>query len=258
MAARITELEALVERLPDDTREVFRRIFQVHTSVGHLVPPASMYRWIEEHFGSVEVVHTQQLVRVTNTVTWEGALFNELRARRPLEARADHNLADLLDEEGNDPFCRPLESTPADVFGRVRGQHAITASNIAKYDVHQALGLGFRWRDVRVMSYLTPVKDRETLLVASRVSEDLKRAVYRVLQTFEVSERRSSFNVALYMPPFTDTGEEWHHFPVIFRIVSRGDPMYLTTDVGAMELYAVPVIGIDPFVVAGQLRAAFA
>src|SRR5215212_7352053 len=33
-----------------------------------------------------------------------------------------------------DPFCHPKEGTPADVFGRVEGEHAITASNVAKYD----------------------------------------------------------------------------------------------------------------------------
>jgi hypothetical protein len=33
-----------------------------------------------------------------------------------------------------DPFCRPEEGTPADVFGRVRGEHSVTASNVAKYD----------------------------------------------------------------------------------------------------------------------------
>ncbi|MBO3804241.1 MAG: hypothetical protein JTT11_10325, partial [Candidatus Brockarchaeota archaeon] len=33
-----------------------------------------------------------------------------------------------------DPFCEPLEKTPEDVFGRVRGKSCVTASNVAKYD----------------------------------------------------------------------------------------------------------------------------
>src|SRR5205085_805410 len=38
-----------------------------------------------------------------------------------------------------DPFCRPFEGTPEDVFGRVRGAYCVTASNIAKYDALHAV-----------------------------------------------------------------------------------------------------------------------
>jgi len=60
------------------------------------------------------------------------------------------------------------------------------------------------------------------------------------------------------MPPIAGVDEDWSHFPTIFRIVSRGDPMSLTTDIGAMELYAASVIGTDPFLVADKLREGFA
>ena len=93
-----------------------------------------MRPWIEKLFGSVENVRAQRIVRVTNRVTYEGALFNELRARRPMEAKgADDVRAEIAKSEG-DPFCHPETGTPADAFGRIRGAHAITASNIAKYD----------------------------------------------------------------------------------------------------------------------------
>jgi len=358
-AARIADLEAIVEHLPDDTREAFRRVFNVHTSVGHLVPPASMHVWIGKHFGSVDAVRTQKVVKVTNLVTWEGSLFNELRARRPMPDQSGQHFVERALDRSDDPFCNPLENTPADLFGRVQGRHAITASNVAKadawhsvviferhnpfefteddvidyvdtalrwaqqahaqepaakyfffiwncswkagasilhghaqatltqamhyakveklrreslayarqygqsyfddlFDIHRSLGLGFRWRDIGVMSYLTPVKDGETLLVADRMSEDLQRALYRVLRAQRAGRRFQSFNVALYVPPIAGVDEDWCHFPTIFRVVSRGDPTSLTTDVGAMELYAASVIGTDPFLVADQLRQGFA
>jgi hypothetical protein len=73
-------------------------------------------------------------VRVTNRLTLEGTLFNELRARRPMEAKGGDEARKLIAESEGDPFCRPRQGTPADDFGRLESDHAITASNIAKYD----------------------------------------------------------------------------------------------------------------------------
>ncbi len=130
----IADLPQLVESLSPAKQELFRRIFHVSTVVGHLKPPPSMHRWIESHFGSVEAVLAQRIVKVTNLVTWEGSLFNELRAERPMEARENEDIKKLIMENYGDPFCRPLEETPEDVFGRVRGKYSVTCSNIAKYD----------------------------------------------------------------------------------------------------------------------------
>jgi hypothetical protein len=64
-----------------------------------------------------------------------------------------------------------------------------------------------------------------------------------------------SFNLALYMPPLTiPEDEEWGDFPVLIRIVDRGDLGNRVNDFGGMELYAQSVIGTDPFFVAHELR----
>lgn len=356
--ARIEELQSLVETLPAADRSLFHRVYRVATSVGELEPPSAMRAWIEDRFGSVDAVRSQQTVRVTNTVTWEGALFNPLRARRPVRARtSEQRLGNLVEEPGDD-FCRPLDATPADVFGRVEGEHAITSANVAKADalhavivfrrhnplifsedevvdyidtalqwgraahahqpaaryflfswnclwkagatmvhghaqamvargmhyakieglrraalvyerrhgsnyfedmvqVHTALGLAFRWRDIRVVAHLTPVKERETVLMADGLTDNLKRAVYRVLDSYRDTAGVASFNVVLYMPPIAEVAEDWNHFPVMFRLVHRGDPRSYITDIGGMELYAASVIGCDPFVVARDLHIAF-
>ncbi len=131
----ILELEALVAALPAEEQAIFRRIFHVSTTFGEVVPPESMYDWIARYFGSVEAVRRQKIVKVTNRVTLEGALYNELRARRPIEApSASSDIEATIEGNRGDPFCRPLEGTPEDSFGRIRGTHSITASNIAKYD----------------------------------------------------------------------------------------------------------------------------
>jgi len=358
IAPDIIHLPALVAALPAPSRARFRRLFHISTTIGRLNPPKKMYEWIEGYFGSVDAVRAQRIIKVTNLVTMEGALFNELRARRPMEARAPSEVMLEARTRLGDPFCQPEEGTPEDVFGRVQGKHCITASNIAKYDgfhglvifdehdpldfdaeevadyldtacrwalkayrvdpeakyfffmwnclwkagasilhghmqmtvtremhypkvealrraalayrqehgsnyfddlyaAHADLGLGFERDGVRVIAYLTPVKERETLLLAEDLGPALKRALYETLACFRDRLEVQSFNVAIYMPPLTEVEEDWSGFPVMVRMVDRGDPINRTADIGAMELYAANVIGTDPFFVIGQLREAF-
>jgi hypothetical protein len=68
----------------------------------------------------------------------------------------------------------------------------------------------------------------------------------------------TSFNLVVYQPPLNvdDTEENWDGFPVLVRIVDRGDPSSRTVDFGAMELYAASVVSSDPFQVARTLREA--
>src|SRR5215208_2219122 len=131
---KITDLGALISDLSLEDRALADRIFDVSTTTGRLDPPEAMRAWIEKSFGSVDHVTTQRIVKVMNRVTLEGTLFNELRASRPLDTGVSLDLDREIAETEGDPFCHPKEGTPADVFGRVEGEHATTASNVAKYD----------------------------------------------------------------------------------------------------------------------------
>ncbi len=353
----ITDVVDLVSALPAADQEAFERLFRISTTVGYLNPPEEMHSWIEKHFGSVEAVRSQRIVKITNLVTLEGALFNEIRARRPLETEETVKLTREFRENG-DPFCKPLVGTPEDVFGRVRGKHSITASNVAKYDgfhglvifdehnplafsaeevsdyidtalawarrahevdpearyfffmwnclwksgasilhghaqmslsrdihyarveqlrraavlyraeqgadyfddlytAHRALGLTLENGDTRIVAYLTPIKEKEVLLVSKELDEDLKDSVYRVLRCFTRRLGVHSFNLALCLPPIGSVEEDWSGFPALVRIVDRGDVNNKTSDMGAMELYASSVIASDPFQVIKALRDYF-
>jgi hypothetical protein len=72
-----------------------------------------MYSWIEGLFGSVEAVEAQRIIRTTNLITYEGTLFNELRAARPMETELPEDLHAIVTSGIGDPFCRPLEDTAA-------------------------------------------------------------------------------------------------------------------------------------------------
>ncbi|MFQ6013828.1 MAG: hypothetical protein ACE5NP_00110 [Anaerolineae bacterium] len=355
----IVRLPQMVENLPSAERKLFHRIFHLSSTTGYLNPPHSMHPWIEGYFGSVEAVRSQRMVKVTNLITMEGALFNQLRASRPMEVKEGGDLKEIIMGNVGDPFCKPTEGTPEDVFGRLKGEHSITASNVAKYDgfhglvifdehdplsftlegvsdaldtalgwfqaahrqdgqarypffmwnclwksgasilhghaqmtltrdmhyakveglrraalgyqerygsnyfedlyqVHQVLGLAFERGDVRVVVYLTPIKEKETLLIAERVDDGLKEAIFLTLQCFTQRLGVSSFNLAIYLPPLAPVDEDWTGFPVLARLVDRGDPMVDTADFGAMELYAASVVASDPFRVVETLRQCLA
>jgi hypothetical protein len=353
---RIADLEALAAALKPEERALFDRLFEVVTTNGRLVVPEEMRPWVEGRFGSVGAVEEQRVVRVTDRATLEGALFNGLRASRPFDKREGSDLRAEIDATRGDPFCDPERGTPEDVFGRVRGRHCVTASNVAKYDgfhglvvfdehdplrfspealddhvetalrwlgearkadreavypflmwnclwraggsvihghaqvtatrgshypkverlrraalayraehdsnyfddlyrAHEALGLSFAGGEVRGFASLTPIKEKELVLLAPDAGPPLRRLLADVLAGYRDSLGVSSFNVAFYLPPVVETGEDWSGFPVVVRVVDRGDPANRTSDVGAMELYAASVVSSDPFRVAEALRS---
>jgi len=161
----IADLEERIAALPPEARAAAERIFDVSSTVGRLDPPAEMRDWITKQFGSVDAVLTQRIVKVTNLVMLEGALFNDLRARRPLEVKGADEVRETIERSRNDPFCRPETGTPADTFGRIRGEHGITASNIAKYDGYHGV-LVFDEHDPLAPMDADVIRDR--LLTARR------------------------------------------------------------------------------------------
>jgi hypothetical protein len=358
----ITNLHTLIENLSAEKRALAAQLFDVIPTTGRLEVPQAMRVWVEKNFGSVDAVREQKIVRVTDRVTLEGALFNQLRASRPIDV-ADEGAPDLLRREiedtYGDPFCAPEKGTPADVFGRVRGSYSTTASNVAKYDgfhglvvfddhdplsftpekvsdyasvalgwlgealqedpaakypflmwnclwragasvvhghlqvtatrgahypkverlrraaleyksahdsdyfsdlfsVHEALGLAIPTPsasspDVRGFVSLTPAKEKEIVLLGPDLGEPLRRLLADVLGRYTQDLGVSSFNVAFYLPPLASTEEDWSSFPVVIHVVDRGNLASRTSDMGAMELYASPVISSDPFRVAHLL-----
>ena len=352
----VMRLDDIVAELSVEDRFAFEQVFHIAVTHGSLVPPESMEAWIEERFGSVDAVRDQKIIKVTNTVTLEGVLFNWLRSSRPIWT-GDASLEEELARVGSEPFDDPYSLTPEDTFGRVEGEWCVTASNIAKFDgyhgviifkekhplhftreqIHDYLNTGERWaalahredpaakyyfflwnclwragaslvhghaqvllgRDlhyaaiehlrrsalmfeatnrksyfdafynahemvgaafarngVRVIANLAPVKEHEVILMADDVSDSLKDRIYDVLTCLRDRVGVSSFNLVLYRPPLAPTSESWDGFPVMVRIVDRGDPKTRTNDFGGMELYASSVIASDPLRLAQMLQDA--
>jgi hypothetical protein len=314
-----------------------------------------MVPWIESTFGELAKVETQRIVRVSNRVTGEGTLFNELRARRPVRGslRVEGELDSAL---ANDPWRQPIDATPEDAFGRLSNDHGMTAGNVAKYDAvhsiivfsepdplaftqesvvahlalaqdwlraaheddaaarypyimwnclwraggsivhghtqmslardrhygkierlradaeryratngvsyfddlvdaHASLGLAHQSNSVSVLASLTPLKEKECLLVADSANDALGVALFEVLRVFRDALGVRSFNVGMLLPPIDDTVESWEGFPVVVRVVDRGSLETRTSDIGGMEMFAESVVAADPFAVHQALVA---
>jgi len=352
----ITSLKKIVDSLSTKEKALFQRIYAVSTAVGELRTPQSMQPWVKQQFGSVEAVTRQKIVKVTNIITCEEALFNRLRDSRPFEVKENRSIdAQLAEASKSDLFRSPKDTTPEDLFGRVVGKHCVTASNIAKYDglhgmvifnefnplrfsqeqvidyidvawewakraqaeqpqakyfffcwnclgragasiyhghaqvmltsgrhyakieglrraalgyrrdygsnyfrdlfqVHHSVGCAVEKGGVKTLAHLTPFKDNEVMLMAEGLNLPLKERIYEVLACLRDRLGVTSFNLGLVTPPLAETEESWEGFPVIVRVVDRGDSGSQASDIGGLEIYASSVVSSDPFKLARQLR----
>jgi hypothetical protein len=367
----ITNLDLIRKSLDaEEGSQLIDRIFDIRTAEGRLIYPDSPE--FIKRLGEIDQVKRQKIIKVTNIVTWESALFNELRSRRPLQTRDKVELEEEIRRLDGCHFCIPKAYfvTPGDTFigdpqherdvsnrGRIQREACFSASNFGKYDgyhglvifkdhdpfsfellpdyvdcalewaktahekdreaiyfflmwnclwkaggsiihghiqmslskglhygkvehllraakeyqgdyfrdlfrIHELLGLGFRAKGVEVMAYLTPIKEKETLLLAEDLDEIIE-VLPKVLRCFYDRLAVRSFNLALVAAPhavFQDVEEEekrrWDGFPLMVRIVDRGDLKSRTADMGAMELYASSVISSDPYRVIEELKQA--
>jgi hypothetical protein len=129
---------------------------------------------------------------------------------------------------------------------------------------HRDLGLAISLDGVTVLASLTPIKEREIWIVAPPGSDEREGpftdAVARTAIAFRDALGVSAFNLALWRSPIAPAaaGEDWTDLQPIVRLVDRGDPASRASDIGAMELYAAPVVGSDPFALIATLRQALA
>ena len=360
--SHIADLPALIEALPDVDRTRATRLFDVSVVTGGLTTPIELRDWVIQHFGSLEAIEDQEVVRVTDRWGLDGAIFSPLRGRRPQAPAMDSAFRRLVVSTVDDEFCHPETGTPADSWGRVRGRRTITAANAAKYegrhgvvifDRHDPLafdaetivdllevgrawaergraedaaasaylliwnggpraggsivhghaqvtlgrrhyprvervrrtaaayeaetggayfadlvavhrGLGLVVADdggVVTLATLTPVKERELLIVGQPGMDERDPAFAGTVATQLLAYRDvlgvRAFNLALLRPPIDDrlaNAGGWQVMPPVVHLVDRGDPDLSSSDIGAMELYAAPVVGADPFAVADALR----
>lgn len=127
---------------------------------------------------------------------------------------------------------------------------------------HADLGLALDLDGAAVLASLTPMKERELVIVGPMRSDErdpaFASAVARATVAYRQALGATAFNLALWRPPLDvarAAAEGWDEvLPPIVHLVDRGDPFQRPSDIGAMELYATPIVGTDPFTVIDALR----
>eukprot|EP00048_Salpingoeca_helianthica_P016916 m.234811 g.234811 ORF g.234811 m.234811 type:complete len:183 (+) comp19779_c0_seq1:130-678(+) len=118
--------------------------------------------------------------------------------------------------------------------------------------VHEALGLALRYEDATVLTYLTPKKDWEMVVIAEKPSKAFFTLVHHTLRAYLDDMTLLSFSVAMFFPALNDAPS----LPAIARIVERGVPASIRSDISAMELFAHSNVDVDPFVAARNMLPA--
>jgi hypothetical protein len=103
------------------------------------------------------------------------------------------------------------------------------------------------------MVYLTALKQNEVMILSQGLTPSLTENIYRVLSCFRDKLDVKSFNLGIVFPPLGD-GAGWEEFPLIARMVDRGNTDDDSSDIGAMEFYGANVVNSDPYETAGALR----
>lgn len=146
MPARITLLDETAAALAPEERKLFGRFFDFAMSEARVLPPKAMEGWIAGAFkylaptpeGVLEAIRRQPIVHVVNRITGQATLFNAIRSQRPIEAKGEGDLAKEIEAaRPKCSFCKPLELTPANTFGRIG--ETKTCANVAAYDGYHGL-----------------------------------------------------------------------------------------------------------------------
>jgi hypothetical protein len=122
------------------------------------------------------------------------------------------------------------------------------------YSIHKNLGLGMEENGVKIISSLTPIKEKELIIISDSFDDVLANAVSDILNVYKDELNVNSFNLAIILPPMSPTPEVWQHVPIIVNIVDRGSLTNKTNDIAAMELYAQNIIGSNPYTVFKTLK----
>jgi hypothetical protein len=349
---RIVDLPEIVAGLRGAAAERAARLLYVERVTGRCVVPAGIEDWVRRQMGDVAAVETQTVVRVVNRVTWDGALYNPLRSRRPLR----HAAPEAADAE-IDLFAEPLRTTTEDPFGRVHGEHCVTSGNISRWDgqcavlifaepdplrataehmrdyfrtalrwacaaheqdaqaryflwmwnggprggasmrhahaqlalgrgmhyarieamrcaaleyraqhganffadmcaLHDDLGLGFRAAGLRGFLHAAAMRPKDAWIFGESPTLDdaLADAFAATLRALIDRTGTGAFDAVVYVPPsFPGASEDWSGFPCFARIVDRGAPSMVSSDIGALDLFAHNSIAVDPYEVREQL-----
>ena len=112
------------------------------------------------------------------------------------------------------------------------------------FKVHKCLGLGEKIGKSMVIYYLTPIKEKEIIILSKEKRfPEISDLIYNLIKNyFRIGVL--SFNISL-----TNIKGYW-----MVRLVDRGSLENRNSDIGAMELYGNSVVAFDPFKLSKKIK----
>lgn len=123
------------------------------------------------------------------------------------------------------------------------------------YNVHHILGLSGKQDKIRFFCNLTPVKEKEVMIISPEnpfLNKTTNETIFKILRCYIDDLEVYSFNLSISCPEMGNEKE----FPYVIRLVDRGSLLKKTGDIGGMELYGSVVVADDPYKVIGSLNEA--
>jgi hypothetical protein len=114
------------------------------------------------------------------------------------------------------------------------------------------VGLAFQTCGLDGFVYLAPIKNKETWVFGHAFDDKFADAFHDTLRALVDRAGVRAFDAAVLMPPLfgpSGEGEDWSGFPVCARIIDRGRLEAVSSDFGALDVFAHSVITHDPFAV---------
>lgn len=124
---------------------------------------------------------------------------------------------------------------------------------------HQAVGLGVEKQGLHILPVLTPIKERQLLILADCFGQEQQEVLWKVFIHYTGPDGLgvSAFNFSIAYRPAGD-GREWSSMPAaVISLVDRGSVGSLNSDIGGSELLlGSSVVAADPYTLQDSLRQA--
>lgn len=120
--------------------------------------------------------------------------------------------------------------------------------------LHDSLGLLVAKGDVAVMAHLAPSKEGEILVFAPSFDENLASIIADLYDCYISQMGVRSFTIAVACPPLDKGIDGWSEFPVVVRLLDRGNPLHDVSDISGMEMFGTPIVATNPYSIVKSLR----
>ncbi|XP_012556033.1 uncharacterized protein LOC105844215 [Hydra vulgaris] len=112
-------------------------------------------------------------------------------------------------------------------------------------DIHDLLGLVFKFGNATLLIYLTPQKEYEVLVISRKPCQDFFRLSYYTYQVYINVLNEYAISSGYVFPKLNSNSKL--ELPMMLRMVSRGPADNMRSDISSFDLFGTANVNSDPF-----------